>query len=163
MRGRGLTPGGIGGLVFAAILVIGVVGGLVVVGWSVGQLGTPSALEAALRAEGVVPSDARLVAFHDHSEASDGSSGCVLTDTSVTRFDHGSVTATVGLTGATVREVRNPLAVRITGESSEVDCPFRPAEGADLFAGMARAAARTASAAEWREVDPRVQHLLERR
>jgi len=141
------------------LLLLGVLGSLVAAGVSLVGLLTPSPVVQDLVERGVVPPGASVQAFHDHSAAADGSSGCLLADDVVVRFDAGAVTGRVPAAGASVTVVERPLSVRVAGPEGAVDCPFGLGEGADTFAGVVRNAAERARAQAWRPVDPRVRHL----
>jgi hypothetical protein len=140
------------GVAYGGLLAIGAAGGLVGAGWSLVQLQTIDPVEARVRQTVGLRSTETLRAWHDDSRAGDGSSGCALTDAAVVRVEQGRAVAHVPLAGAHVRLVSSPLGVQV----GEVVCPFEPAEGAEWFASLTRAAVARAGRTSWRPVDPRV-------
>lgn len=100
---------------------------------AVGSLVLAAAFRAPdLEGWGVIgPADV-VVAYHDHSVAADGSSGCVVTADRVARWDDGRPTGSVVLAGAEV--IDGPEGLTVRGEG-EVSCPFEPGEDRSWFSG----------------------------
>lgn len=85
---------------------------------------------------GVTGPEEWLLAVHDHSEARDGTAGCVLTGERVVRFDDRTPTASVDLRGAEVEVVDQRVEVRARGVA--VRCPFAEGEDPEPFAARVR-------------------------
>ncbi len=102
-------------------------GGATVDGWRLQEL----------RAWGVLGEDVTPALYHDHSNAGDGSAGCMVADDHVLVWAEQSLTQRVPLAGATVSGVDEGLVtVTIVNGGDEAVCWFRPDEGGDRFLAM---------------------------
>ncbi|MED5372961.1 MAG: hypothetical protein VX899_18220 [Myxococcota bacterium] len=80
--------------------------------------------------------------YHDHSEWADGSSGCIVVDGALTRWDDELSAGTVVLAGAEVGydgPQDAPESVWVRDDVQRLDCPFGPEEGSDRFFRMLQA------------------------
>ena len=78
--------------------------------------------------------------YHDHSQVGDGSSGCMVVEGEVVRWDAWIETGRVPVLGSEISSSGPAEAPTVTvsqGEAS-VDCPFDEGEGGERFATMLR-------------------------
>ena len=90
-----------------------------------------------LRGWGVLAEDVTPALYHDHSNAQDGSAGCMVVEGEVLVWFDQELTQTLSLDGATVTGVDEGL-VTVTIETADetATCYFRPDEGGDRFLRM---------------------------
>ncbi|MCB9761838.1 MAG: hypothetical protein H6739_18555 [Alphaproteobacteria bacterium] len=129
-------------LLGSAICAIGSMVGLLLLAENPKELTSGTELEvwrlAVLRDQGVLGDDQVPALYHDHSEAADGSAGCLVVDGALVRWQGGAIQARSGFADAEVR-VDGPDAtptVTLVTPDLALACPFGEGEGGDRFARM---------------------------
>lgn len=123
--------GSMQGLIENAISPHELVGGVVIETWRVEEL----------RRREIIPPDGLPDLYHDHSRLGDGSSGCLVIEGEVVRFELWTEEARVPIHGATVTaygDIESPTVTTTLGELT-VNCPFEDGEGGERFARMLQA------------------------
>ena len=94
-----------------------------------------------LRTWGVLPENVTPALYHDHSNAMDGSAGCMVVEGDVVVWFDQELTVSVPLEGATVTGVDEGLVTVTIVNGETATCYFRPGEGGDRFLRMLQAEA----------------------
>jgi hypothetical protein len=87
-----------------------------------------------LRKWGVLTGNGTPALYHDHSEETDGSSGCLVLDTHLVLWKNKALVGQLAIAGATLSGTET--AVRLRQGDQEILCPFLPGDGADRLLGM---------------------------
>ena len=94
-----------------------------------------------MRRRELIGADALPDLYHDHSSLGDGSSGCMVVDRHVVRWELWQEEARVPIPGATVTAYGDEDSPTVTTTNGEltVNCPFDEDEGGARFARMLQA------------------------
>jgi hypothetical protein len=87
-----------------------------------------------LRKWGVLTGTSTPALYHDHSQETDGSSGCLVLDTQLVLWQDKTLVRPLAIPGATLSGTKTE--VRMRQADQEILCPFWPGDGAQRLLGM---------------------------